>query len=135
LELHVVSIADLGGLEEAFAAMVAAGDHAVKILVAARFDSEYGNLAELALRHRLPAIAENPEFARSGGLLAHGPSNSEVSRDAAPYVDKILRGAQPGDLPMERPTAFDFVVNLKTAQAIGRTIPQSILTQATELIQ
>ena len=68
-------------------------------------------------------------------MLAYGFTRAEIYRSAAPYVDKILRGARPGDLPMERPTNFDFVVNLKTAQTLGLTIPQDILQQATELIQ
>ncbi len=67
--------------------------------------------------------------------MSYGPSFAELYRRAATYVDKILRGAKPADLPVERPTTFDFVVNLKTAQAIGLTIPQSVLTQATEIIQ
>jgi putative ABC transport system substrate-binding protein len=135
LELHIVPVLGLDGLDEGFAAMAAAGDHAVKILTNPQFDLAWGRIAELALRHRLPAITENHEFARAGGLLAYGQGRSEVYRSASPYVDKILRGAHPGDLPMERPTEFDFVVNLKTAQALGLTIPKSILPQATEIIQ
>ncbi len=92
-------------------------------------------IAELALQYRLPSIAEVPEFARAGGLLTYGSSRAAIYRSAAPYVDKILRGARPGDLPMERPTDFDFIINLKTAQALGLTIPQSVLLQATEVIQ
>jgi putative ABC transport system substrate-binding protein len=68
-------------------------------------------------------------------LLTYGSSRAEIYRSAAPYVDKILHGTRPGDLPMERPTELDFIINLKTAQALGLTIPQSVLTQATEVIQ
>ncbi len=84
---------------------------------------------------RLPTMAGDSESARAGSLLAYGPSVLDLFRRAATYVDKILRGAKPADLPVERPTTFDFVVNLKTAQAIGLTIPQAVLTQATEIIQ
>ena len=108
---------------------------ALKIIRSTLFESAWGRIAELALRYRLPSITEVPEFALAGGLLAYGLSRADIYRSAAPYVDKILRGARPGDLPMERPTEFDFVVNLKTAQALGLTIPQTVLTQATEIIQ
>jgi putative ABC transport system substrate-binding protein len=135
VHLHVVTMPDISGLDDAFAAMSAADADALKILNSTVFDSAWARVAELARQYRLPYIAENPEFARAGGLLAYGVSQPEIYRSAAGYVDKILRGARPGDLPMERPTDFDFVVNLKTAQALGLTIPQSILTQATEVIQ
>ncbi len=102
---------------------------------ATQLESAWGRIAELALQYRLPSVTEYPEFARAGGWLAYGLSRAEIYRSAAPYVDKILRGARPGDLPMERPTEFDFVINLKTAQALGLTIPQALLTQATEVIQ
>jgi putative ABC transport system substrate-binding protein len=135
IQLHVVHIPNISGLDDAFAAMSTAGADAVKILTATQWDSAWGRIAELALQYRLPSITEVPEFALAGGLLAYGLSRADIYRSAAPYVDKILRGARPGDLPMERPTEFDFVVNLKTAQALGLTIPQTVLTQATEIIQ
>lgn len=108
---------------------------ALKIIRSTLFESAWGRIAELALRYRLPSITEFPEFARAGRLLSYGLSRTAIYRSAAPYVDKILRGARPGDLPMERPKVFDFLINLKTAQALGLTIPQTVLTQATEIIQ
>jgi putative ABC transport system substrate-binding protein len=135
VHLHVVATPNISGLDDAFAAMSTAGADALKILASTDFDSAWGRIAELALQYRLPSVTEYPEFARAGGLLAYGLSRAEIYRSAAPYVDKILRGARPGDLPMERPTAFDLVLNLKTAQALGLTIPQEILAQATEIIQ
>ena len=87
------------------------------------------------MQYRLPSITEYPEFPRAGGLLAYGVNRPEIYRSAAPYVDKILRGTRPGELPMERPRTFDLGINLKTAQALGLTIPQSVLAQATEIIQ
>jgi putative ABC transport system substrate-binding protein len=135
VHLHVVHTPNVSGLNDAFAAMSAAGADALKILAATQWDSVLGRIAELALQHRLPSIIEYPEFAPTGGLLTYGVSRAEIFRSAAPYVDKILRGAHPGELPMERPKVFDFVINLKTAQALGLTIPQSVLTQATEVIR
>ena len=93
-----------------------------------------GRIAELARQYRLPSVTEYPELL-GPGLAAYGPNRVEIYRCAAPYVDKILRGARPGDLPMERPTEFDFVINLKTAQALGLIIPQGLHPQATEVIQ
>jgi putative ABC transport system substrate-binding protein len=87
------------------------------------------------LQSRLPAVAELRSFAIAGGLLAHGASTVVLARRSAAFVDKILRGAKPSDLPIELPTAFEIVVNLKTARALGLTIPPSVLQQATEIIQ
>ena len=92
-------------------------------------------LAELGLRYRLPTAFDFRENAVAGGLLSYGPSLVDMYRRAAAYVDKILKGASPANLPVEGPTMFDLVVNLKTAQALGLTIPQSVLQQATEIIQ
>lgn len=86
-------------------------------------------------RVRVPTLVESHELARAGGLLAYGPSVPALFRQSAGYVDKILRGARPADLPVEQPAAFDLVVNLKTARSLGLTIPQSVVTQATEIVQ
>ncbi len=92
-------------------------------------------LAELALIYRLPTVFNIPEIARAGGLLAVGPELAKVYRHAATHVDKILRGAKPADIPVEQPTEIAVAINLKTARALGLTIPQSVLLQATEVIQ
>lgn len=92
-------------------------------------------VADLALKYRLPATYTFRQFADAGGLLGYGPNAVDSYRRAASHVDRILKGAKPGDLPMEQPTAFDVVINLKTAQALGLTIPPSVLTEATEIIQ
>ena len=92
-------------------------------------------VADLALKYRLPAMTDFRELPRAGGLLSYGPDLVDSYRRAATHVDKILKGAKPGDLPMEQPTKFDFVINLKTARVLGVSIPPSILTQATEVIQ
>jgi putative ABC transport system substrate-binding protein len=92
-------------------------------------------IVEFATRHRLPSMYSSTPFIAAGGLIVFAASNLENNRRASSYVDKILKGANPGELPIERPAKYDFVVNLKTAQALGVTIPQSILAEATELIQ
>jgi putative ABC transport system substrate-binding protein len=92
-------------------------------------------VVELAAQHRLPTLYEHREFTNLGGLVTYGPNYAKIYQRAAAYVDKILKGAKPADLPVEQPTTFDFVINLKTAQGLGLTIPQAVLQQATELIQ
>ena len=92
-------------------------------------------IAAMTVKNRLPAIAGLAEFAEAGGLLTYGPNFPDVSRRAATYVDKILKGAKPGDLPIEQPTKFDLVINIKTAKALGLTIPPSLLGRADEVIQ
>jgi putative ABC transport system substrate-binding protein len=92
-------------------------------------------MVALAAKSGLPAIYEVRDFADAGGLLSYGPNVVGNFRRAAGYVDKILKGAQPGDLPMEQPTRFELVVNLRTAKALGLTIPPSILALADEVIE
>jgi putative ABC transport system substrate-binding protein len=91
--------------------------------------------AELAVQHHLPAIAPRLAFAEVGGLMAYAASRTSYWRPVATYVDKILKGAKPADLPVEQPTQFELVLNLKTAQALGITIPPLLLFQATQVIQ
>jgi putative ABC transport system substrate-binding protein len=92
-------------------------------------------LADLALKHRLPTVHADPEYAEAGGLIAYGINLGELFRRAAVYVDKILKGAKPADLPVEQPTRFELVVNLKTAKALGLTIPPSVLARADQVIE
>jgi len=94
------------------------------------------DIANFALQNRLPSICEGRLYVvDDGGLMAYGPSQPDLYRRAATYVDRILKGAKPAELPVEQPTKFDFVVSLRTARALGLTMPQSILVQATELVQ
>lgn len=92
-------------------------------------------ILELAARLRLPAMYPQPDFVREGGLMSYAPNIEDMMRRAAVFVDKILKGAKPADLPIERPTRFELMVNLKTAKEIGLTIPQTILVSATHVIQ
>jgi putative ABC transport system substrate-binding protein len=91
--------------------------------------------AELALKHRVPAVSVPRRFAEEGGLMSYSPRIADLYRKAAVYVDKILKGAQPADLPLEQPTIFELVINLKTAKALGLTVPPIFLARADELIE
>ena len=135
LELQVLEVRQPSGLTGAFANMMAW--HAGGLLVVSdpMFGNELVQLSVLAATNRLPAIYNRAEFAKAGGLLAYGPSFSDNYRRAATYVDKILKGAKPADLPVEQPATFEFLINLKTAKALGLTIPQSLLLRADEVIQ
>jgi len=99
------------------------------------FAGNLRRLADLAIKNRLPAIFNLREFVEVGGLVAYGPNRTDEFRRAATYVDKILKGAKPGDLPVEQPTKFELVINLKTAKALGIMVPQSLLSRADEVIQ
>jgi putative ABC transport system substrate-binding protein len=92
-------------------------------------------ILEFTLKNRLPAMYPNPEFVDGGGLMSYGPSFTDMFRRAASYVDKILKGAKPGDLPVEQPTKFDLVINLKAAKQIDLTIPPNVLAQADKVIK
>jgi putative ABC transport system substrate-binding protein len=92
-------------------------------------------IAELGLKHRLPVMSEFSRVAQSGGLMSYGPDLSDLLRRAATYVDKILKGAKPADLPIEQPTKFELVINMKTAKALGLTIPPSLLLRADQVIE
>ena len=94
-----------------------------------------GRVLQLAIKHRLPAIYQSEDFVAQGGFMSYGPSLADQFRQAATYVDKILNGAKPGDLPMEQPTKFAFVINLKTAKGLGLTIPESLLVRADHVIE
>ena len=135
LELRTVEAAVLGDIPAAFEAAVSGGAEALVVLPNAMFWNERARIVALAAQHRLPAIYEDREYAVDGGLLTYGRDVSEQFRLSAGYVDKILKGAKPSDLPIQQPTRFQLVVNRKTAKALGLTIPPSILDLADEVIE
>src|SRR5215813_1109366 len=124
--------ADFGS---AFSAMARAKAQALLVLAFGSYIVERHRLAELALQHRLPTMFNLKDGAEAGALLSYGPDFNELARRGAAYVNKILRGTKPADLPVEQPTKFELVINLKTAQALGLPIPQSVLVRADHLIQ
>jgi putative tryptophan/tyrosine transport system substrate-binding protein len=115
--------------------MTSARAGALTLLPSAMFNREHRRLVDLAAKSRLPAVYASREFVDAGGLMSYGANQSDLFRRAAIYVDKILKGAKPGDLPVEQPTKFELVINLITAKSLGITIPQSVLAHADEVIQ
>jgi putative ABC transport system substrate-binding protein len=122
-------------LPSAFTEFQRAGAHALIVQVSPLTLDQRDTIVQQAALHRLPAMYEVRAFADAGGLVAYGPDLSTMYRRAAIYVDKIFKGAKPGDLPIEQPTKFEFVINLRTAKTLGLTIPQSLLLRADEVIQ
>jgi putative ABC transport system substrate-binding protein len=135
VRLQVVEARGPADVDRAFSDMTRARAGALTVLTSTMFISERRRLVDLAAKNRLPAVYAQREFVDAGGLMAYGPSVSVLFRRAATYVDKILKGAKPGDLPVEQPTKFEMVINIKTAKALGLTIPQSLLQRADEVIQ
>ena len=134
LQVQVVDVPAAGGLKAALNKAV--GQRAQALLVGDCPSSiQPRQVAELALQHRLPTMVTYATYVRAGGLMAYGASQPDQYRRAASFVDKILKGAKPADLPVEQPTKFELVINLKTAKALGLTIPQSLLGRADEVIQ
>ena len=135
--LHVsllsVEAHDSGEFDHAFGGMIRERADGLIVLPDPRFTREH--LVELVRRHRIPAIYQYREFAEAGGLLAYGPPLAVISDRAALYVDKILKGAKPADLPVEQPTTLELVVNLKAAKELGLTIPQALVMRADAVIQ
>ncbi len=130
-----LGVHDLDTFDSAFARITRDRPDALLTLVDPFTRLHRKRIVEFAAQHRLPTIYEAREFADAGGLIAYGPSLADQQRRAAAYIDKILKGAKPGDLPVEQPTKFELVINLKTAKALGLTIPQSVLIRADEVIQ
>jgi ABC-type uncharacterized transport system substrate-binding protein len=135
LRLQLLEVRDPDEFDAAFAAMTAGRSGAVLVLSDPMFFVHRTRLADLAVKHRLPTMHGVIEFAGAGGLMAYYPSSADQYRRAATYIDKILKGAKPSDLPVDRPERLTLAINLKTAQALGLTIPQTILLQADQVIQ
>jgi len=135
IELRTIEVATPDQIPAGLEAAVAGGTEALVVLPDAMFWNERARIVALAAKYRMPAIYPEREYAEDGGLLAYSQNVSHQFRRAASYVDKILKGAKPGDLPIEQPTKFEMVINLKTAKALGLTIPPSILARADEVIE
>ena len=122
-------------IEKVFSAVAGAKAGAVIVAGDALFNQQVRQIAELAAKHRLPSVGAIREYVDAGGLMSYGPSITESYRRAAIYVDKILKGAKPGDLPIEQPTKFELIINGKTAKILGLTIPKSLLISADKVIE
>jgi putative ABC transport system substrate-binding protein len=135
VQLQLLEARGPNEFDGAFAAMAKERVGALLALSDAIFGPHRARLADLAARSRLPAAYGLRDYVEAGGLMSYGPSLLDSYRQAATYVDRILRGAKPAELPVERPTKFELVINMKTAKALGLTIPQSVLLRADEVIQ
>ena len=133
MQVTTVFLRDTGELEKAFSALKKG--RVGGLIVDLTLQDDWRQIVALALKNRLPTVSGPRTFVEVGGLMAYGPHFSDLFRRAATYVDKILKGAKPGDLPIEQPTKFELVINLKTAKALGLKIPESLLQRADQVIE
>jgi putative ABC transport system substrate-binding protein len=135
LQLHSLEARQASDLEGQFQAAARARADAMVTADDQFLSSQRTAIAELAVRNRLPVASEFREFAEAGGLCSYGPSLNDLARRTGGYVDRILKGARPGDLPVEQPTKFELVVNLRTARALGLTVPPAVLLRADSVVE
>jgi putative ABC transport system substrate-binding protein len=135
VQLHSLEVRSSNDIDKAFEDATRARAVAVAIMPDPAFAGNLKRIAELAAKSRLPSIFHLREYADSGGLMTYGPDRTDMFRRAATYVDKILKGTKPADLPVEQPTKFELVINLKTAKQIGLTIPPNVLARADKVIR
>jgi len=133
--VHTFEVRRPDELERVFAAMTRERVGAVLVQISGMFFFHQARIVALAAKHKLPAVFQRSDWTKAGGLISYGADRLEPFRRAAGYVDRILKGAKPADLPVEQPTKFELVINLKTAKALGLTIPPSLLGRADEIIQ
>ena len=135
VQLHILEAQGSGEIERAFTIMVKQRTKALLILGDPVFTSHRKLIADLAVKHRFPTVSGTREYVEAGGLMAYGPHFADMYRRAAYYVDRILKGTNPADLPVEQPTKFELIINLKTAKQIGLTIPPNVLVRANRVIK
>src|SRR3954454_15958947 len=135
LELRLFTISELGEFPATFAAIEGNDSDALFVLSDALFNAARQELVRLAVQHHLPSMFEAREFVEAGGLLAYGPNISEMTRRSASLIVKIIKGANPGDLPIEQPTTFELSINVQTARGLGITIPATVLLRADKVIE
>ena len=135
VRIHPMGVRDLDELQKAFEAVIKERVGGLFVIEEAVMASYRTRVLGLASKHRLPTGSQYKEFAEAGGLLTYGPDLPDLFRRAATYVDKVLKGAKPADLPVEQPTKFEFIINLKTAKQIGLTIPPNVLVRADRVIR
>ena len=135
MRLHFVEARGPADFDRAFSDMTRARVGALTVLTSVMFLNERKRFVNLAAKSRLLAVYSAREFVNDGGLMAYGPDRADLYRRAATYVDSILKGTKPGDLPVEQPTKFELVINLKTAKLLGLTIPQALLQRADQVIE
>jgi putative ABC transport system substrate-binding protein len=133
--LHPQQVREPRDFEPAFLAMLQERPNGLLVLADALLYQYKSQIVDFAIRSRLPAVFPFREFTELGGLMSYGPNLPDMFRMAANYVDKILKGAKPADLPIEQPTKFQFVINLKTANALGLSVPPTLLARADEVIE
>jgi putative tryptophan/tyrosine transport system substrate-binding protein len=135
VQLQLLEARDPQEIDRAFAAMTREQAGALVVLPDGIFGNQMRQIAELAVQRRLPSIYGQSEYAEAGGLMVYSPNLLDLERRAATFVDKILKGAKPADLPIEQPSKFELIINLKTARALGLTIPSSLLARADQVIE
>lgn len=135
IELQMFEASDLNSIEKAFSAMSKDRISGLNVLTDPTFIAHAGRIAALATKARLPSVGGNAVYAEAGGLMAYGPSYPELARIAGGYVAKILKGGNPAELPVQRPTQFELVINMRTAKQLGVSIPQSLLLRADRIIE
>jgi putative tryptophan/tyrosine transport system substrate-binding protein len=134
VRLQIVGARSPADIDRAFSEMIRTRANGLAVLSTPMFLSERRHLVDLVAKNQLPTVYSFRLYVEAGGLMSYGPNLPDISRHAAIYVDKILKGAKPGDLPVEQPTKFELVINFKTAKALGLTIPPSVLGRADEVI-
>ena len=135
IQLQMLAARDVKEIDRAFAAMTKGRAEALVVLPDPVFVAQHSRIAVFAARNRLPSVSGSSGYAEEGGLITYGPDFFELGRRTAAYVDRILKGAKPGDLPIEQATKFELAINLKTAKALGLTIPPSLLQRADQVIE